>query len=207
MKCFVFDFDCTLTSSHYYFFIEHYNKWRINTGIDKGRDISYALRKFREEKVNYENCKIILEKINPNYLNIINECIMNFRIQDLKCFLDFISKKGYDIFISSRGYVYDIGLFLYLFDIQNIEKIYGTKPYVAYFPKRYVLKKLYKKGYDFIFYIDDTHGEHYEFLKIIQNKSLDLEYYFYDKLKENGQGLTKEMMKGIMLKIKNEFQE
>ena len=193
-SCFIFDFDCTLTISHWYYFLENFNHWKQNyENIDENMEnISNIISKFKYQNFKFELCKYILKNKFPNFLILLRKYFLGDiqRNENLKTFFDLIDKSSYDIFIVSRGYKYDIELFLYFFKFRHIKKVYARKLNNKYIQKNIYFKNLVLKGYNIIKYIDDDHSDHLEFKKLIKINKYNIDYVFYDLLEKEGTGIN-----------------
>ena len=198
-KCVVFDFDCTITYTHYYQFLFGYTDWVIkhaNRKFDERipdlREISNAIRDYRLPEL--EPLKNILEQINPDYEELLIKYIMGSRerLNEINRMMETFHDKGYDIFIASRGYSYLIGLLVNLFEIPYIKQIYGMPmdKSIPYISKEYRLEELFLNGYTKILYTDDDPAEGSAFIRIIKQKNYELDYQFMP-LSRDGKGLSR----------------
>lgn len=209
-KCFVFDFDCTITFTHWFHFIHNFDRYMAITNNNYLKGC-------------YEDLKNLSDKINLGIKNtkltsyekqlLINNIMGGYeRIHILKTFLALLINNGYSLFIASRGCLKDI---VYLLEISNIDiklfKAINAQHFCNnkncrynYMSKEMFLYTLYNKGYNVIRYIDDDDTEHIKFKDIVDdNKYIIIDYVYYGndtiKLGKECQGLTINMLTIILL--------
>lgn len=184
-KCFVFDFDCTLTYTHLFYFIHDFDRYLKMYNIPSSlRKLSNKVRRHNNKLTSYEK------------LTIINIIMGGYeRLDTIKAFLITLICNGYSLFIASRGYLTDI---LYLLELSGIDANifnYINASFPAITRKDMFLHILYQHGYTKIRYIDDTDTEHKKFTMSKQNPILD--YFYYGSnigLQKESLGLTTKMI-------------
>lgn len=199
-KCFIFDFDCTITYSHYYYYrnnIEYYKKKWAN-----------VLKMFNIDA----NALFNLSRENiwsPFKVDIINLFFGGEqRLNYIRAFFDAIRNNGYDIYISSRGNYAEILELLIFLDldryIKDINAAIRTRESLRYknMSKIMFVDCILQEKYDKIIYVDDNNDEH---LTIIRNPYINTNNYkFYGEnvgLHKDGNGLSIASMQQIYLEM------
>ena len=183
-KCVVFDFDCTITTKHWYWFTT---------------DLSTFVQKFGNISDQFNCREKILECLKTKITYTLsfgerNWIMMTFlggydRIAYLKDMFKTLTTNGCTLYILSRGNKSHIDTFLNITGLNlyfSSENVYGHE-----MRKDLFLKKLINK-YEKVTYIDDDNTEHLAFLKsthIEENK------YTYIKLPHEGSGIDEEICK------------
>jgi hypothetical protein len=181
MNCIVFDFDCTLTRKHAYYY---YND----------------PKKFSE----------IYSEDPPNLTNNIDQTLDYFfgisRLQNLRNFLEKISAVAH-IYVASRGYYNNIK---YLLDISHLDQYFKFIHCInsRYYKNKKTSNKkefikLLLEEYQNVYYLDDDQEEHQ---RLVQQHNWNLikdtleyfcylvppnnhHYYFFKKIIKNGYGI------------------
>jgi len=142
-KCFILDFDCTITYSHWAIYLLNYNKWydefllndpnyiklsneqKITTFKKLGK-ISSIINKViaTNDKLGYRENILLLEKKIDNtetQLLLLTYIMGGIERRNMICsFLKTLIKNGFNVVIASRGYTINIRMFL------NFMKIYDN---------------------------------------------------------------------------------
>jgi predicted HAD superfamily phosphohydrolase YqeG len=185
-KCVVFDFDCTITTKHWYWFTTD-----LSTFVQKFGDISDQF-----------NCREkILECLKTKITYTLsfgerNWIMMSFlggydRMAYLKDMFKTLTTNGCTLYILSRGNKSHIDTFLNITGLNlyfSSENVYGHE-----MRKDLFLKKLINK-YEKVTYIDDDDTEHLAFLRstcVEENK------YTYIKLPHEGSGIDEEICRQL----------
>lgn len=181
--CIVFDFDCTVTYRHMYFFlndVDNFNKMYEVPGMNKDqiRALSNAIRSiYIKNKKFVSHDKLIQDKLSLPSDSILNKFIDIIfggfeRVDILNKFLKRYHENGIDLHISSRGHLREIilalritGLFDYFTTIHStLDKLIyqknGSRIVQYDQAKDKLIMYMLKHQYDNVFYIDDTHLEH-----------------------------------------------
>lgn len=199
-KCIVFDFDCTLTYTHYYYYINDLEKYKTDwfTKLDKEytKNINDIILKDMQNNFNWNKYK-------DNLTNILFGG--EERLDNIINFLTLLKENGYDIYISSRGICNDIYKVLEFYDIKKYVQEVNANDNTNVCPQMH--KAMYimhlKKKYGVIYYVDDDESDNYSILK--NNIHADITYKYFGKnigLIKNGNGLTETMIKQISSDIK-----
>lgn len=218
-KCFIFDFDCTLTISHFYYFVYDIDSYCINW-----RSVA---DKFNIEQKNIRALSAIwCEACIPtstlsqphNRLRALlmenQDLLLNLifggkhRLSLIKLFLQSLIDAEYDLYISSRGMTEDIIKIMDLFDLSKYFKEINANVRThtharagTNVGKVDFILGLAKNGYEEISYVDDCNHEHTKLSKLIDSKIL---YNYYGSnigLAYNANGLTTKMIKIICGKL------
>lgn len=206
-KCFVFDFDCTLTYTHWFYFLHDFDKYLKKYGIQPYLSEYLANLHNKGNKSNKGN-----NKLTSYEKQVLLSVIMGGkkRIDMLNTFLKILIRNGYSLFIASRGYLDDILYLLKLSGIKaNMFKYINARSYEnEVMSKDAFLCVLYRRGYTKIRYVDDTDTEHEKFITSgycpISAPSLGgmkIDYVYYGSnigLQKESLGLTLKMMKIIL---------
>ena len=214
-NCLIFDFDCTLTYTHWFYFVNDFNYWLQNFGF----------KNFKiDEKEIYilKNCsKFFLEcrKKNPIYNTIINEknfkkykkCVLKYifggkkRLDMIIKLFKTINDKNYDIYVISYSYMYDIYLMFHIFDIGKIKKVIAKSRYSEMETKDYYLKEIYFSGVKKIIYVDDSEHDYDNFIKNLDEKDKnlvkndkDFTNFIFIKLIKEDNGINNTIYKNIL---------
>lgn len=183
-KCFVFDFDCTITFTHWFYFVHDFDKYKTLYNVPSCLGKLSKLVKENRKLTLYEK-SILIKYIMGGYE----------RINMLKSFLAILIRDGYSLFIASRGYVEDILYLLKLSGLNVFRYINAHSSEHKNISKDKFLFNLYQRGYTKIRYVDDNNEEH--------NK-LNLEnvdYFYYGSnvnLQKENLGLTSNMLNTIL---------
>ena len=194
MNSFIFDFDCTLTYTHFYYFTHDLNTYCKKFKIRLDNEIKIL----QKDIINYlkENIYIPL-----NSLVYFTELIFGGteRLRLIKKFLNKLNLKN--VYIASRGNKNDICKCIDLLGIKiPHDNIFGNET-----PKVNVINNLINVGN--VFYVDDDRQEHMEFIKDFETNSRlpftsciknNNHYVFMNSLMKEGSGLTLEQMNSIL---------
>ena len=203
----VFDFDCTLTTKHLFYFMHprvgNHEDLKLS---DQTMDIIQSdVELFKNHIMGkgIKNNDYTLSDIEKSVL--INEFFGGEeRLSLLKKKLKELKKNGCDIIIASYGFKKEIIRLLMHVGLNDMfDEIYGHKELKG--PKRNLLNdkiKLYKH----LYYLDDDNAEHLEFIKNPDIKPLgedpynfyltygynstNVKYNFVKSLEKNGKGLS-----------------
>jgi hypothetical protein len=194
MNNFVFDFDCTLTYTHFYYFTNdldtYCKKFKVEQ-TDKIKNLQVSIIKYLKEDT----------KINLYLLEQFIELIFggNDRLKMIKQFLCKLNLNN--VYIASRGNKNDICKCIDLCGIKiSHNNIFGNET-----PKVNVINNLINKGN--VFYVDDDRFEHIEFIRnllIIDKFPMTIaqknnnNYVFMNSLMKEGSGLTLEQINLIL---------
>jgi hypothetical protein len=194
MNNFVFDFDCTLTYTHFYYFTNdldtYCKKFKVEQ-TDKIKNLQVSIIKYLKEDT----------KINLYLLEQFIELIFggNDRLKMIKQFLCKLNLNN--VYIASRGNKNDICKCVDLLGIKiSHNNIFGNET-----PKVNVINNLINKGN--VFYVDDDRFEHIEFIRnllIIDKFPMTIaqknnnNYVFMNSLMKEGSGLTLEQINLIL---------
>lgn len=195
MNSFIFDFDCTITYTHFYYFTHdldtYCKKFKIEQ-TDKIKWLQIIIIKYLKED----------HYIPLEYFSIFVNLIFgsNERLRLIKKFLNKLNLEN--VYIASRGDKNDICKCIDLLGIKiPHDNVFGNET-----PKINVINNLIDKGN--VFYVDDDRQEHIEFIKdfetdsripftsCIKNKN---HYVFMNTLMKEGSGLTLEQMNLILI--------
>ena len=188
MNYFIFDFDCTLTYTHFYYFIydlETYCKKFKMTLTDEIKNTQQEIIKYIREEY------IPSSHTTTRFTNFIFGTDTR-----LKIIKDLLNKLNYkNVYIASRCVKRDICKCIDLVGIKiPHENIFGHET-----PKLNVLNHLISKGN--IFYIDDDKKEHREFMldleptnkfPFVMSAKYNNCYVFMNSLMKEGNGITVE---------------
>jgi len=192
----VFDFDCTLTTKHFYYFMNDLESFNNN-----------PLWESIELKNNYEVLRHNIENGDlslPDKELLINEFFGgNERLQSLISMIETLKSDGCTVRIASRGYKSQIIAFMKNLGLSHLfadDHITGIEKDKSQLLNEYIQQLVY----DHIFYIDDDSKEHNGLLNFYEmgenqdktqlfNKWVisEISYYFFTKLVKNENGLTK----------------
>ena len=182
-----FDFDCTLTTTHWYYFLNDYDRWYENFGEESGISNEDGLKlsksiaaktygwPIEEEWAsghlnNYNTLKNSganeIEKVrNAHIMGKHSILISTFfgglsRLQELDKSLQELRKKGTKIIILSRGAEAQIHFLLKLAKLRHhFDAIYGGEDNFEGWTKDMMIEKMLEKGKSVVYYDDDS-GEH-----------------------------------------------
>jgi len=220
-KCIVFDFDCTLTTRHWYYFLNDLNKFLEmykNDPVIKGYQKD-QLTMFRENILNNNTFDIAI---------LINLFFGGYeRIGKLTNLFSALKRYNYDMYISSRGIssqvsnaLYKSGLYNYFTMIHTVLdgnllfiQTGVTEKYLA--PKnQFIYNKLFMEyNYRKLIYLDDTNDENLQLLYMLQGVKQstneyeyvmfsDREYYYVNGMMKDGSGIMDREI-GIIYNIMN----
>jgi len=209
----VFDFDCTLTTKHYYHYINDYKYFRT-----KEQWKSEVLEFRRDELIHTLNTRAI----NEEHKNIlINEFFGGEeRFNLLVSGINKLRQQGCTIIIASRGKKSEIENLLYCIEQSNLfNKIFDREMDKT----KLILTNITNGDYKAIYYMDDDSREHEKLLDIILETPIhessniffyvnirsddidapvhvksNFQYNFYNKLKKEAYGLSKEEIRQIL---------
>lgn len=214
-RCVVFDFDCTLTYTHYFYFLNMFqqyassrNPWYVDITKNKNLITMDELDKLAldiEENGNDSKGKYLVEKIDKNTLiNIFFGGETRFQ-RLVKMFDTLYNELEYDIYISSRGQcenilslIHAVGIAKYIVEIDANAETDDIKCKYNGGKTEYILGVLSQKYYN-IMYIDDDNTEYLEINYDIRSGKSNIKYYGFDEinLKKNNFGLDLHMMEYI----------
>lgn len=192
-KCFVFDFDCTLTYSHWYYFIESFSTWLTFPKHDPiGNKLSEQQKNtLRQLSNNIAQWKIefaknttntkITEKVNTlseNDKNLIITYIMGGqeRLTLIKTVLERFKTK-FTLFIASRNYKINIKILLCILELNNLFKAINAKQKEQSITKDLYIMLLISQGYTEINYIDDDQEEHFKLIPKLASKNIIYRFF------------------------------
>lgn len=197
-SCIIFDFDCTITSRHLYYFLNDSAKFiEIYKGIDSEKlhiTASYinSLQWQNGIALDYATLANTVLDIDKNDAEYFCEIIFggDERLELLKNFFKTCQEKNIEMHISSRGNLRNIilalkisGLLKYFNSIHCTidKKIYyrDGKTENFNFSKDTLIFEMLKNSYDILFYIDDTNTEHERLKKYLDILDENPEYDFY----------------------------
>jgi 2-hydroxy-3-keto-5-methylthiopentenyl-1-phosphate phosphatase len=202
----VTDFDCTITYSHFYYFLndipsflskEH---WKLDGNIDYIK-LSQSLNRYIHNNIEIP----IDEKITIQQILLGND----IRYKSLIDFLNFLKENNIPIYISSRGICHQIEKFLILFNLQEyfVNIINANQPsgpkYTCYTTTKDIfIKELLDNKYDKIIYIDDKNDEYNDIVEFDRlnnsNYNSNIKFYGNDQgVKTEQNGVTSEMIETI----------
>lgn len=193
-KCFVFDFDCTFTYSHFYYLLFERDsiKYRERFGN--------VLKQFGYE--NYSDSELKRIANTKSFQSDTYEKFVNIiyggqnRLKILVFFLNFLKKMGYDLYISSHGACGAILENLKAVNLHHFFKTINARGTGDCWKgtKDVFVENLVKEGYHTIVYVDDDNSYDSKIrLKIPSN----VRYNFYGQnigLRKEGNGLDRRMM-------------
>jgi len=207
-KIFVFDFDCTLTYSHWYSFIHNYDNWTTQflpqnpsqkpkpeqTIVNNLRKVSTYLLKFiaHNSRASAQTLKSKIARLRntPIYGAVLTYIMGGTQRRNvINTFIETLVKNGHEVAIASRGYQKDIVVFLALMRIKGISKInaqhdcvYENNVPIArkYTNKEDLIKNLLmsQSKYTTVCYIDDDPTEHNKLLTMLNEKELTRYKYY-----------------------------
>ena len=214
----IFDFDCTITSRHWYYFM------REPKSAARNPDLTYHtyMQKLYNDCLQITNNRQDDRNYSDNELK--DELIKNFfgcseRYEKLVQMLHYIQSNNNEIVILSNGYSNDIhfllryiGIDMYFNHVigirdQNIEG-YTKVNYLIYYHKQL------ENTANYVFYVDDDPSEHSIYMTHLReynnNPRIDIEhktfvlffndrcrYIFYNGLKHEGTGMSINDMENI----------
>jgi len=206
---YVFDFDCTLTIKHFYYFVSDYDIFKnaysitsTNTIYDKIRD--YYLKDTIADETDKETY------ITP-FINLFFDG--QERLNKIKKMFERIGKEN--LYIATRGIKSNVVKILRLIDVGDLIHEDHINPLIngKEVDKDILLEDLFKTKN--IFYADDNHEEHIKFINK-NNPTIVREtenttvyrgrngntYTFYKSLMKEGGGISEDMLDRI---AKDEF--
>lgn len=205
-KCFIFDFDCTITFNHWFHFTNSFEHWVKLTG--KNMDLSMDIPKLRtiRGKINmimqqsieyYENDPNLIDEwiktinLSDEHIQILKKYFIGSleREKALIMFFQILQNNNYELYISSKGYYIYIQILLRLLGLKHFfkdENIYGRQKCSVKNnriiceeenPKDKILVNLFKI-YDIVRYVDDDAVDHQNLIsKHINDIISDYKYY------------------------------
>lgn len=212
-QCIVFDFDCTLTYTHYFYFLNMFdqyvkNSWYEDITKNKKLITTDELDKIAfDVKKNGGNTKgeyLITKTDKSTLINIFFGGITRFE-RLMKMFETLYDELEYDIYISSRGQcenilslVYAVGIAKYIVEIDAHTETGNKKCKENGGKVEYISGILSQKYYN-IMYVDDDNTEYMEIKHDTRSRHSDIKYYGYDEinLKNNHFGLDINMIEYI----------
>ena len=220
----VFDFDCTLTTKHYYYFmnknnINHQTKLPI---LDtKITDTIDDLDKFRNHIRNNETSLVEKQIIIDQFFG------GDSRFQKLKDVLQTLKDRGCHIIIASRGKKEEIIALLKCVGMLDLfNEIYGQPTSKTFL----LFNKMNRIECKYLYYFDDDRTENDTLINdfredkalkkenmennfevsiitiLTSNLSHNVEYNFFNKLEKNGNGLTIEYLDNLLIIINDSIQ-
>ena len=190
-KCFVFDFDCTITSSHWFLFLESFSEWIKVHPQYNSEEIKNLYTKLINMRTEFKRNPNILTSLTEKETRIIIIIFMNGndRFKMIKTFLNELKQNKYDLFIASRNYKENIELFLNIvkmtdvFQDINAQNCGNNRTNCTYISKDNYILDLYKnKYYGIIRYADDDPTEHELLITKIKQDKISVDYKYYGAL-------------------------
>lgn len=192
-NCIVFDFDCTLTYSNYFYLLNGYNKYKEKWG-----------NVLVEHGITEEELPNITTNWSSNRERLTKLIFGGQqRLDDIINFFHILKTNNFDIYISSRGNCDHI---------HNALTFFGLNTYISYVNANYNVNRCVvenkdvfieglKDKYDKIYYVDDVSDEHHSIM--FKNKLGNKYTYFGENigLMDGHNGLTKNMMTIILDRV------
>ena len=218
----IFDFDCTLTTKHFFSFFKNNNYGLLNKkNLDKIADIEIFKQNILDNKINEEEKQIIIEEFFGE----------SDRFAELKQTLKKLKEIGCKIIILSNGITVHIIALLKCVELFNLfDEIIGL--YEEGYKKNRILNDIISnKECKYLYYFDDDRKENdalitffmknhiYEkltpkpyiemsYLSIKLGEELfKVQYNFFNALELNRNGLTETQLKFLLKTIENSIHE
>ena len=205
-RCVVFDFDCTLTYSNFFYLVHDpdINKYKQKFG--------HVLQQFGYQNMSEGELRSI---VNLNVLNTPDKMrkFINIifggekRFAQLKFFLNYLKRMGYDLYVSSLGQCSSITACLRYVGLEDLFTSINARGEGSCWKgtKDVYLEYLLNSGCKIIEYIDDDDTSHQIFMTKDRQNNLLAKHganYSFDGanigLQREGQGLTRDMMSKIL---------
>ena len=202
-NCIVFDYDCTLTSTHFYHFINSPSEFKKLWGND------------------IQNCDELINRYSQNVLSMPNNIAIDTFFGGIERFTELENmlirlNDNYDVFISSRGFCENIIPFLKKLNLHRLFVEVNANEYTVFYQDK-IYCAMGNQGkvsyimnlwntYDNIIYVDDNDGEYIAIKELpkYKNNPNKLKYLGESELglEKDKKGLTIEMIYKL-LKISN----
>jgi hypothetical protein len=199
---YVFDFDCTLTARHFYYYIHNFNAFErmYGAGLTTDKETQKRINEFYVGyfKNNEELDQVKDVKYRTNFLNLIFG--RKERLEEIINMFDRIGREN--LYIASRGDKSQIlKLLRYTFGIDDLSAFIKDENVFGGVNKTEILKNIFKDKN--IFYVDDDHEEHNYFVRDLSSafekitgygvdkyidKKTNKIYTFYNDLTKNKEG-------------------
>jgi hypothetical protein len=194
---FIFDFDCTLTYTHYYWFLNGMSQFMSN------RHWAPVIKRFDIDPGKLFPGGKPAEEQKESLINLFFGGKERFEL--VRGFLKELKEAGFDLYISSRGNCRSIKLLTGLLDLneffEGVNAGGAEDPFYQGGKVSFISRLVREKKPSHVFYADDDGKEHYELEQELKGR---VEYTYFGAnigLLKDHNGLTREMIDQIKQKL------